>query len=311
MCPLVKTSRASFVKHGKGPGSIRHYNFAQWLRAEIDRRGISLRSVARQLGYPNASRITEYLQYRRVPTAEMVRRLADAIGLSPIEALWRAGYDATLLLDLVELYTLGWSWCREDRVHLDPRSGAVFLGYASVGEDLSTIPEPLTSRYHSGAIFNTQTNSREIREVVVLPRPMAAAIFIAVGLFPRRGDKAKPSTMEFIHALASLTSPMIKKARASPKRGELLTLPPTLQQAQLAAEIPGLDMSSRGALIAEHVNDWANSVSSEYAHYARLALYELGGEMYHFIPESINRWEYMTADFPNTSDFKMANSTVP
>lgn len=106
--------------------SLRHYNFTLWLHEEIGRRRISLRFVARQLGYPNASRITEYLQGRRVPTAEMIRRIAEAIGLSPIEALSRAGHDSTLLLDLVELYRLGWEWCRQDRVHFDPRRGVLF-----------------------------------------------------------------------------------------------------------------------------------------------------------------------------------------
>lgn len=88
-------------------------------------------------------------------------------------------------------------------------------------------------------------------------------------------------------------------------------MPPPLKRAQEAAEIPGLDTSSRGGIIAEHVNVWANSVSSEYAHYARLALYEVGGEMYNYVPDQVNRWDYMTADFPTSSDFQIATPPIP
>lgn len=88
MCPPGEAAR----KPRKPPitrhrGSFENVRLMQWLEREREERGLSLREIARRMGYLNASRVGDYLRMRVLPGPEIVRRLAIAIGVSPIEAL--------------------------------------------------------------------------------------------------------------------------------------------------------------------------------------------------------------------------------
>ena len=79
----------------------------RWLDEERERQGISLRQVARELGYRNATRVAQYFHQRIVAGPDMLARLAVAVNVSPIDALWNARHYAAVLGYLHKLYRLG------------------------------------------------------------------------------------------------------------------------------------------------------------------------------------------------------------
>ena len=136
-------------------GSFENVRLMQWLECEREERDLSLREIARTMGYVNASRVGDYLKMRIVPGPEIVRRLAIAIGVAPIEALWLGGHNGAVFKYFLNLHRLGWAWQREDRVHLDAHRGASFFlehWAPDVPDDLSGVPPKYGHRYHEAAI---------------------------------------------------------------------------------------------------------------------------------------------------------------
>ena len=67
--------------------------FREWLRQQIDERGISLRMLAVRSGLSDAA-ISEWLAGKRHPRPDSLRRLAAALRVPYEEALAAAGYLA-------------------------------------------------------------------------------------------------------------------------------------------------------------------------------------------------------------------------
>jgi transcriptional regulator with XRE-family HTH domain len=262
MCPPPS---AAGRPPGKGTPTLEIWRFRQWYADELKARGRSLRYAARKLGYKhNASRISEYLNGKRVPGSEMVRRMAEAIGASPLAALWIAGYREALLDELAALYRLGWMWCREDGVV--PGSG---IGVAPTDDNR------LLDRYHRATIYQTSEGAHPIATEVVVPWPWALAIFIAVGIFPRRGDIPVSDLLGRLSKLATLAGPLVRMARG-------LDMPDNFVESDLldtaASIIPKVYLGLSGsAIVDEYINLWADQASREYSAYVRLVLFtEIG-----------------------------------
>lgn len=279
-----------------------------WLHGEAKKRGMKLREIGRRLGHANATRVGEYFSLKIVPGADMVRRLALAIGVPPIEALWEAEHQSAVFDDFELLYNLGWSWMKADRVSLD-EGGANFLkcyvkpdGSIEGQPDLSAVPATLAHRYHQGEILNIYTGGKH-RSYVSVAKPIAVAILLAVGLFPRRGDKLRPETKQLVADLSRVAAEMIPLAERATGPERLKTPSRPLDEAQriLRWRFYG---PRRLAIAAEFVHAWCDFSCFEYAQYARLALYSQGG----FIgaPGEIEDiWSYESAAVPSADDLKI------
>ncbi len=279
----------------------------KWLESEIQERGLPLREVSRRMGgTANATRIRQYLNQQIVCGPAVLTNLAMAVGVSPIEALWLAGRHEAVFDILLALYGLGYRWMTADKTHLDTQSGANFMGYyieqargrkVRTREDSCVVPEPLRRRYHQADIYNYAG----LYNHVTLPKPMACAILLAVGLFPRRGERAHEQTRTFIRELGSIAARMLPAA-------ERVTLPRHLNSMHKPFESAKTLLplryygKMRLAVVGEYVQTWADEVCKGYADYARIALYECGsfiGEL----GESENLWEWQRTAFPRANEF--------
>ncbi|HLY02996.1 MAG TPA: helix-turn-helix transcriptional regulator [Candidatus Cybelea sp.] len=250
------------------------WNVIDGIAEAMKTRGLSQREVARRIGQESASRVGAYLKHRIIPGPDVLRRLCLAVGVSPTFAFWEAKYFDAIFDDFENLYRVGWSWMREDRVHLDPHRGAAFdsVHWGPEQMDLSGVPPQYAHRYHQASIYNMAGRMR----VVALPKPMAYAILLAVGLFVRRGDQLRPGMVELLTLLTVIAPrflPQAQLARA-PSGGGLRK--PFKEAARI---LPRRYMSkqTRLALIAEHLQSWCDMICMGYADYARLALYSQGG----------------------------------
>lgn len=280
---------------GKGRATLEMWRFREWFEQKLSKRDVSLREVARRIGYEhNASRLSEYIKGKRVPGAAMVRQLAEAIDASPIEALWLAGYHEAFFDELGDLHRIGWMWCRIDRV--DPEdSGVHFTLQTAPGGDPTAVPTELIHRYHRATIYHAGDAERRIAAEFALPWPLVLAILIAIGAFPRRGDALRPNHVERIAKLASLAGPFIRAAK-------VLSMPPNYKESRMLRTAKSLSHLrylgfSGTAIVAEYVNYWADGVCRSYAAYARLALFRRIGRL--GVLEQPPHWleDHKTADF--------------
>lgn len=309
MCPAegAKPSRKPAVTRKRQ--SIQNYKVMRWLDEERQRKGLSLRDVAQALGpgYRNATRVGQYFDQRIVAGPDLLQRLAIAVGVSPIDALWNAGHHDAVLDYLLRMYRLGWSWAHGDNVEVFPEDGAEFmLQYEEIGfpagGDLRIPPPSLADRYH----LATVRNSAGIFRHVSLPKPMAIAIMLAVVLFPRRGEKARPEATPFYEQLSVVAANMLPAAdlaRIPAQADSAMKRPLKAAAAIWKYRFYG---SMRLAVIGEYVQVWCDFVCRNYASYARLALYEHGA----FIGEPAEGediWEWQRTDMPSADEFAMTS----
>ncbi len=257
------------------------------------------------MGYLNASRVGDYFKLRIVPGPEIVRRLAVAIGVSAIEALWLGGHQAAVFDYFLTLHRLGWTWMHEDMVHLGSRGAEFFFQHwePNVPDDLSGVPPKYAHRYNEASIYNQVGRFR----AVALPKPSAIAILLAIGLFVRRGDRLRPGTREIVRELSLIATEMFSLAeRANAPKSIDYKSP--FKQAEKVIPVGFTDRHTRLALVSEYVQDWCNVVCRGYADYARVALYEQGG----FVGEpersrygSEDLWEWQVADPVIVDDLRL------
>jgi transcriptional regulator with XRE-family HTH domain len=262
------------------------------LSAEIEDRGLPLREVARRMGQPSASRVGDYLRHRIIPGPDVLLRLCLAVGVSPIDALWQAKYYDAVFDYFVKLYRLGWSWMREDRVHLDPWRGAAFDAqhWGPEREDHSGVPPQYAHRYHQAPIYNKAGRMR----VVALPKPMAYAFLLAIGLFVRRGDQLRPEAKELIMLLSVMAWGVLPKTQLARGPSDTALKKPFKEAARILPR-GYVSRYTRLAIVSEHVQSWCDMLCIGYAQYARLALYYQGG----FVgtPDRLEDiWKWQTTD---------------
>gem|GEM_PF-2969253 len=315
MCPQDPTTKTRTPAARHRTKTLENWRTMQWLNDERKAKGMTLRDIGKRLGYHNATRVSQYFKQKIVAGPDMVRRLALAVGVSPIYALWSCRRYSAVFDYLENLYRLGWSWMHEDRVHLDQQSGATFmLQWAAEprpaerptqDRDLTEVPPRLSHRYHQATIYNPEC----IYQIVSLPRPMACAILLGVGLFPRRGDVVRPETKPFIDALARTASDMLPRSDAITVPSELANLRRPLKEAEKVLPWRFYSTSARLAIVAEYVHEWCDIICHGYADFARIALYSIGG----FVGdpgEEENYWGYQSAKIPPIEDLQLEAETV-
>lgn len=289
----------------RGRANLANYRVMRWLETEMKDRDLSLREVGRRMGHANATRIREYLSQRIVPGPAVLGNLAAAIGVSPIEALWSAGRQDFVFEYLQALYELGWWWMRTDGAHLDQSAGALFFGHHNTSPkrgrepvliDPSEVPVPLRERYHAVDVHNQAGLYRSAS----LPKPMACAILLAVGLFPRRGDLVRSTTQLFLKGLGRVAFDYIAATERRRVPGEVKHL-----QRPLIAASDVLKQRFYGrlrlAIVGEYAHGWADIVCNGYADYARLALYEQGAFL-GVATEYEDLWSWQTTSFPTADE---------
>lgn len=296
----------SAPKTTRSRANMANWHAMRWLEAEIQQRGLSLREVARRMGHQNATRVREYLNQRIVPGPAVLSNLAIAVGVSPIEALWLAGRREAVFDYLHALYQLGWGWMRKDRLHLDQENGADFMGYyiarangkpIRTKTDLRVVPRDLRSRYHQADIYNYAG----LYTHVSLPKPMACAILLAVGLFPRRGERVHEQARAFIKELGFIAVSMLPAAERMTVPKELLNQRRPLDEAKKILPLRFYG-KMRLAIVGEYAHAWADFICKAYADYARIVLYE-GGSFIGEVSGDENLWEWQRTTFPTASDF--------
>ncbi len=195
---------------------------------------------------------------------------------------------------------------RKDQLHLDQKHGADFMGYyiarakgepLHTADDLRIVPSDLRARYHQADIYNAVGVYRHTS----LPKPMACAILLAVGLFPRRGESVRKETRHFIQDLGLTAVRMLPAAERATVPKELKRMRQPLDAAQKVLSLRFYG-KARLAVVGEYVHAWADSISKDYADYARLALYE-NGSFIGEIVDSENIWEWQHTPFPAASEF--------
>jgi hypothetical protein len=307
MCPPKPSKPKRKPAVSRRRESIQNCKVMRWLDEERERQGISLRDVAHALGpgYRNATRIGQYFRQRIVAGPDMLARLAVAVKVSPIDALWNAGHHGAVLDYLLKLYRLGWSWARADNVAIERDTGANFYAqYADIGfpanGDLRIPPPNLADRYPLATVYNRAG----IYRVVSLPIPMALAILLAVSLFPRRGEKPRPETTplyEQLSFIASQIMPAAEIARVPTQVSVAMKKP--LKEAEMIWK-RRFRGRMRLAIIAEYIHEWCDWICRDYADYARVALYEHGA----FVGEPLEHediWQWQSVEMPSGDLFKV------
>ncbi len=303
MCP-AEGKKKRYVTRGRA--NLPNSRTMQWLNDEREQRGLSLRAVADAIGYRNAERVGKYFRLQIVPGSDMVRKLAIAVGVSPIEALWSSHHYSAVFDYFDKLYKLGWAWMHDDRLHLDERGAAFLLHYAPpagtewVEADLSQPPDTLAHRYHVATIYN----QAGVFATIALPRPMACAILLAIGMFPRRGDKSQKEVPTFIRDLALVADEMLSLADVARVPSHLYHMRKPLKEAEkiLPWRVYGTPMQL--SIVAEYVHHWCDTVCKGYADFARVALYSEGG----FVGDphkNENLWQWQRAEIPSLDDLRL------
>ncbi len=194
---------------------------------------------------------------------------------------------------------------REDRIHLDSHRGAMFFlehWAPDVPDDLSGVPPKFAHRYHEATLYNPAGRFRTL----ALPKPMACAILLAIGLFVRRGDILRPVTREVIRELSLIASQMLPTAQRADAPDEVRYKAP-FKEAERVLPRHFPDRGTRLAIVSEYVQSWCDVICQEYAQYARVALYEQGGfvgapERNEMISEDL--WEWQVADPVIVDEFR-------
>lgn len=291
---------------------MENYKVMRWLDEERERQGISLREVARKLGYRTATRVTQYFHQRIVAGPDMLARLAVAVNVSPIDALWNARHYPTVLEYLNKLCRFGTAWAYKDRVAIDQQGASFTLQYSEQGfppdGDLRMPTPDVAHRYHTATIYNRAG----IFRIVTLPKPMACAILLAVALFPRRGDKLRPETRAFYEKLSFIASNMIPAAEVAHLPSHVgVGFHKPLKDAEAVFKYRFYG-ATRLAIVGEYMHTWCDFVCKNYADYARLALYEQGA----FLGEPVRSnmydediWEWQRTEPPSADDFQIENGS--
>ena len=270
--------------------------FSAWLNSEISRRGISKSRLAAVLGYDSIQHVNKILR-GTLPMPPTLYRICCEAGISWLAAFANAGYYHEILHALAALAHLSDEWLREDEAYPSPddHSQFRFSGVLRIhGQIASDVPN-LAERYHVGsycvdhsdveigdlsdvpeehrADFERRLRAPEIVRMI-LPKPLGAAILIAIAGFPRRGDVWKNGTSDYAARLLEAITPQIGFTYGSPRRRPL---PLALQAADDALKNRIVPLDARRVIASEYIVSWADSLCQTYTHYARLASLEYFG----------------------------------
>lgn len=230
-----------------------------------------------------------------------LRRICRDIGVAWTEAYANAGYYGEILGALARLARLARIWAEED--HADPLPPSTH-GVLRIGDTLAIeaiAEERLRKRYTIGcweeapsepppesdyegmppeiaAILKSTDEHRSKHPTtvsVIVPKPLAVAILIAVAGFPRRGDIYKSGADSYAANLFANTVDLVNLAEFTVPHE--FHLPPLLQKADNALKDRDLPFTLRRIIAAEYTVRWADEQCNMYTHIARLATHDYFG----------------------------------
>ena len=268
-----------------------------------------------------------------LPSPPTLRIICRELNLSWLIAFTSAGYYREVLEALAALVQLGWQWLGEDNAF--EKEGARFsfrsLGvtwlkgqvvwdalansyyadrYIAGGITEEPLPraepaEGVSDDIPADVLRMLEEEARAPREwAYVVPKPMAAAILIAICGFPRRGDIWKQGVdMYVVHLLEAITrlADVALEAAKAPLIESIARADETLRDTRLS-------MGGRRIIAAEFMLEWADAISQGYTHYARLASLEyfgLAGVSIDKMTPEIQLPQIRRATLPDVSVFRM------
>jgi hypothetical protein len=280
--------------------------FRQWFNTEFERSGRSKTSLAMALGYDSHQHVNKILSGRTFPMPETLRALCVELEISWPAAFAMAGYYAQLLDALADLSWLGSRWLHAD----DPsdhkslsefgvirlRNSNPFQAFQNdnalrsryiVGRFEDRLPIEIETTTPEGVPISEAEVERMRRmaesvqrpQFVILPKPCAAAILVAVTGFPRRGDIFKDGKSGYAADVLSRLGPLMLEAEAQRLNDrQRRLLPGSLNAARTVLSDSAVPFESRRPIAAEYVTAWADSVCRRFTFYARLAAFDYFGE---------------------------------
>jgi hypothetical protein len=278
--------------------------------------GLSKRALLALIKYEGGTnRLNSWFRGDPLATPETLAKLCPHLELSYLEAIDRFGYYRELLQIFDDLVQLGERWREEDkafgqllRAGPDPtslRDSGVVLWHGHVitwGKDALGF-EPCDPRedpnfekrytvgeWHEGMPQMPRNTPEIVRNAVratrstaiVVPKPTAVALLLAVLAFERRGDRFRPGASEYRFELARAADALVKETlsqRSQPRgAGRPRSLHWLLQRAIDTLDDSGIPFNSRRPIAAEYIIAWAESICEPYTLFARLAGFEIWGE---------------------------------
>lgn len=275
--------------------------FAQWLSARLEASRVSKSKVAAALGHDTIQQLNKFLRAEILPMPLTLRRICRVIGVPWTEAYANAGYYGEILGALARLARLARIWAQED--HADPLPPSTH-GILRIGDTLAIealaeqryrkrytigsweeapMDPPPESDYEGAspeiaAIFKATYEHRSKHPTtvsVVVPKPLAVAILIAIAGFPRRGDIYKSGAKSYAANLFAGTVDLVNLAECTVPHE--FHLPALLQSADNALKDSELPFGLRRIIAAEYTVQWADHQCNMYAHIARLATHDYFG----------------------------------
>jgi hypothetical protein len=264
--------------------------FREWLSAELAKRTVSKSRLAAALQYDSIQHVNKILR-GTPPMPATLYKLCVAAEIPWLAAFAMAGYYGEILSALARLERLSNAWRREDGVDpsLDDEAQFRSIGAIRIGGQIALSDEAHRKRYHVGLWredhldVDTSELPEESRRtiearlkrpvVVVVPKPLAAAILISVTGFPRRGDIWKEGASNYAAHLLEKITPLIDFTPGGSRR----SLPPLLKAADDALRNRVVPLDARRVIASEYIVAWADSLCQPYTHFARLASFEYFG----------------------------------
>jgi|HubBroStandDraft_2_1064218.scaffolds.fasta_scaffold06551_6 hypothetical protein len=273
--------------------------------------GLSKRSLLATIRYEGGTnRLNSWFRGDPLATPETLAKICPPLKLSYLETIDRFGYYRELLRIFDDLVQLGDRWRDDDqafgqllRPGPDPKtlrdSGVVYWhghvitwGYERAGiepfdprddptfEKRYTIGEwregmPRMSRNIPSIVRDAVRATRST--AVVVAKPTAVAILLAVLAFSRRGDSQRTGADEYRIDLARAADALVKASRVS-RAGRPRYLHSLLQRAMDTLDDSSIPFNSRRPIAAEYIIAWAESICEPYTRFARLAAFDFWGE---------------------------------
>jgi hypothetical protein len=134
---------------------------------------------------------------------------------------------------------------------------------------------------------------------------MACAILLAIGLFPRRGDRIHDEVLYFYHELGLIAEGLMSQAelaRIPAQNVASMRRPLKAAEAVLKYRFYGPE---RYAIVGEYVHKWCDFVCRWYANYARLAAYREGGVLQILDSDENDLWKYLSTSKPTAEEFRI------
>jgi len=255
-----------------------------WLREIVHQSGMPKKSLAREaLGHSSAAYLRQLLKGKALPTASTVRKIAEAADTPAhivLAALAHGGYADEIVDYVAALQRVGIILCKQARVEIDPTQGVKDAWVAGYSASIAGRPHRPPRRQLSPVAFSIspltmESDATRLAGFIVLPKPTALAIELAIMAFPRRGDIVSIGSSNVQKMIETFARPWTQDAvnKIIHGQNERLVLPMLLREARAILRARTVTVNSRRDIAAEFIQAWADSICSAYSDIARQKFY--------------------------------------